>query len=188
MNVVLWVVGEPGLGKTTLIRGLLNKLDPHGSRSFFVKPKWTIVPGKLALAGHYTGGPFDGADTIPYNGAQAALDYWAATSELHTCPLTILDGDRLSHAGALTFFSNGPKVVQCVVTHLIAVPTLGAARRVARGSKQPDSWVKSRATKATRFADLFDKRLTLNAAHEPDVMLDGFCTWLRTIVGDALEL
>jgi GTPase SAR1 family protein len=107
--VVLWVVGPPGAGKTSLVRALMDHLDPGQTRYLVDKPKWTVAPGLFAAAGHYTGSTFDGADTVPYNGVAAALSSWADGSAFGTpCgptpPLTILDGDRFSHETAARFF------------------------------------------------------------------------------------
>jgi hypothetical protein len=96
-GIIVWVVGEPGVGKTTLVReGLLED-----DMELVGPPKWTVGQA-VAAAGHYSGGKFDGADTVPYNGAAAALDYWA--TRLHTFPLTIFDGDRFSNDNAVKFF------------------------------------------------------------------------------------
>lgn len=142
----VWIVGEPGVGKTTLVRALLGR-DP----SLVPKPKWTIGKnGAVCAAGHYTGGTFDGADTIPYNGVSDVLGYWEAN--LRETPLTLFDGDRTSNAGVAERVS-ASAIVGCV--YLTAAPDVVAARRAARGSRQNASWVKGRATKSARFFGLF---------------------------------
>jgi ABC-type Mn2+/Zn2+ transport system ATPase subunit len=75
MATIVWLIGAPGAGKTTLIRDLLQAAKPSTVVTIH-KPKWTLVNGVLVLAGHYTGETFDGADRVAYNGVNAALDYW----------------------------------------------------------------------------------------------------------------
>ena len=144
----LYLVGPPGVGKTTLARELLRRLDPGWTAYQTPAPKWTIVPGVLAAAGHYGGHPFDGADRVPYDGVDAALAFWAAKVAE---PLALFDGDRFSHASALGAVARRGPVA---VVHLTAPEHLVADRLRSRGSRQDPSWAKGRATKAAGFADL----------------------------------
>lgn len=160
---VVWVVGEPGAGKTTLVRRLL----PTGSAPVVAgKVKWTIGPGACA-AGTYTGAPFDGADTVPYDGAKACLEWWRDASLARRCPLTILDGERFSNATVVKWFQDNAPGVRLVC---VFVETIHAAsRRAARGSKQNATWVKGRASKARNFAVSFPgDKFCVDSSLKPD--------------------
>lgn len=142
---VIWLVGEPGVGKTTLARRLLGPSEPE----IIERPKWTRTPHAYA-AGHYTGKTFDGADTLPYCGGIEALAWWASAPPRR---LTILDGDRLSTHSAVNFVSELP--VQRLCVYLGAPDETIEHRRAERGSDQNATWLKGRATKATNFARRF---------------------------------
>jgi hypothetical protein len=91
MALVLFILGSPGVGKTSLARRLLWS----GGRepTLLYRPKWTFTD-TVCAAGHYKGELFDGADTIPYNGSKEVLEWWSY--QFIHWPLTIFDGDRMS--------------------------------------------------------------------------------------------
>lgn len=164
MKTALFVIGAPGVGKTTAIRELVPELRPdsHLTRTEIEKPKWTVC-GSTVLAGHYRGQIFDGGDTVPYSGARAALEYW----KVHLLPaatLTIFDGDRFSTQPSLDFVREAG--VRIVGVHLEAPTDVMSSRREARGSNQNETWIKGRVTKARNFADKIGA-LSLNVVISP---------------------
>lgn len=149
----LFLVGAPGVGKTTQIRLLLQPEQLF--LCMISKPKWTHTQN-ICAAGHYAGQTFDGADTVPYNGVQEALDYWARNFKKRM-RLTIFDGDRFSHAGAVEFVKKHDVDVRVVL--LTATANNLDARRKSRGSNQNATWLKGRETKAENFAENFGGRV-----------------------------
>ncbi len=144
---VLWLVGEPGIGKTTVARRMLELNGPmHLIASS--GQKWTCTGfNQFVAAGHYgvdAPGMFDGADTVPYNGVKAHLDFWR--TNLDKAELTLFDGDRFSYGGVVEFFkTSGQRLICCRLTGP------AAQRRKLRGTDQNVSWLKGRTTKVQNF-------------------------------------
>lgn len=124
VRLAVWIVGEPGVGKTSAVRWLWPPFAPRLVNSM-AGNKWTLVSlretlesgcerqrniaravgpdGLFLAAGSYSGSPFDGADRVPYNGVRRAIE---ELREGHMLPrkgnaLLLFDGDRFSHERAV---------------------------------------------------------------------------------------
>jgi hypothetical protein len=156
MKTVLYVVGPPGVGKSTALTGLVDRW----SVSLVQAPKWTIS-APFALVGHYAGHAHDGGDTVPYDGAAACLAYMRdklLTDDRLQC--IVLDGDRFSTANC-RLFTDSLAGVRVVCVHLDASGGALATRRAVRGSTQNEAWMLGRGTKASKFADTFPDAVRL---------------------------
>jgi hypothetical protein len=158
MALVLFLLGSPGVGKTSLARRLLG-MDRGREPTLLWRPKWSFTD-TVCAAGHYKGELFDGADTIPYNGAKEVLEWWSRA--FLTWPLTVFDGDRMSTKGTLEFLDRFN--VQRYAILLQASPLDLIARRLERGSKQNPAWIKGRETKSERFAEQVGAFTELNTS------------------------
>jgi GTPase SAR1 family protein len=145
-STILWIVGEPGVGKTTIARQLLESYGPRGQE--YVTPKWTRF-GNVAAAGWWRGGSFDGTDTLPISHIKLALPFYL---NCIPCDLAVLDGDKLANQGVVNVATEAGCRIICF--HLTG-PSLAIQRRIARGTVQRQSWVDGRRTKAQSFYNKF---------------------------------
>lgn len=175
MDTVLWVVGAPGVGKTTAVRALLVPFE----RTIIKSPKWTLA-GPIAAAGHYTGETFDGADTVPYNGAADCLAAWKNLLR-KKAKLTVFDGDRFSNKASLEFFQNLHTKPLIVCAYIKASGDTLQKRRDARGSNQNATWLKGRATKAERFAGLFTNIIEIDGERSSTMVAADIIAGLRRL-------
>lgn len=187
MTTVLWIVGEPGIGKTTFARALIKRITGKAITAEsgcieVLTPKWTLFPmgpvGSIAAAGTWRGDKFDGADTLPISQIKPAMEFWC--NHLRGYVLTILDGDKLSTKSANDLVRAAGAECRCV---LLDDPNrlVAGNQRMARGTSQDPRWVKGRRTKARRFLDhQFDggEKLSYDVAQTP----------LTEIVEDTLQL
>lgn len=166
----VWVVGDPGAGKTTLVRAIIEGNELALIRS----PKWTVA-GDYALAGHYTGAAFDGADTVNYNGVDEALTYWETS--LQEKRVVFFDGDRFSHEKAKVRVA---EKADPLVIHLSISEQAASERRKERGSAQNEAWVRGRRTKSAKFASTFEEnqRLVLDASRPVSELAKDVRAWL----------
>lgn len=167
---ILWIVGEPGVGKTTLSRRLILSIggEPLSERA---SPKFTFYE-RMAAAGWWRGDKFDGADTLAISQIKPALAVTSAMLRLGDTPLVLLDGDKLSSGKAVEFLRGECPAVRLVCVALDAKPETAAARRAQRGTKQDPTWVAGRRTKAANFAARFPGEvLRISAETDTDVQV-----------------
>lgn len=170
-HTVLWVVGEPGIGKTTLCRKLLDRFGPVVFA--LDKPKWTVFgppkgilgsiahiePHQVAAAvGSWKGDKFDGGDTVPPSYIKQALETYAKFFTEYK--LVLFDGAKFANGNAIQAVMKGAQEAgrfldtRLVCLHLVG-PEAAAAGRAARvdaGAKpQNEAWIRGRRKAADNF-------------------------------------
>lgn len=154
MHYALFIVGPPGVGKTSAIRELVGEgfstIHPEDNKAV----KFTVTED-ICFAGHYGTGTFDGSDTVPMHGASICIDWWKENILPNKkYKATIFDGDRFSTSPCKASLDELEGVKALCVYMGASQETLDA-RREERGSNQDQTWLKGRESKCRNFADKF---------------------------------
>lgn len=136
MRHLIYIIGEPGSGKSTLMATLLHGQGTEQSKPFaFIQ-----YPGGIELGARRE--KFSGTDALPMN-VQPTVVEWMKDQPDET--ILIGEGDRLANDG---FFLAAKEMgYDLMLYHLWVPPNIGEARRQARGSNQNKSWIGGRITK-----------------------------------------
>lgn len=155
------IVGEPGVGKTTLVRRFWHeeicRTGVGGFKVGFLKGHFIAKDQGDTLwylMGSYQGETFDGPDKLSYQ-APAAFEEFLRTREKNS--ILIFEGDRLSSS---KIFKTCAEISEFKLIHLSATPETLDAHRIKRGSKQNPTWLKGRKTKIDNLCVEFDDYLT----------------------------
>lgn len=141
MTGSLYVLGAPGVGKTTLCRGLLENVSlATSSRKIH-----GVLVGHDFPGGVYLGKmreEFPGTDALAMSVGPDAIE-WVTTGQLPD--IIFGEGARLGYAGFLNALA---RATDLTVVHLTAKEATLDARCRARGSNQGATWRKGAATRA----------------------------------------
>lgn len=149
-RTVLWVVGEPGVGKTTFCRALLAS---YGTASA-PRDSWTEFGPEAAAVGSWLGGKFDGGDTVPPSRIFPALQTYR--ERFVDRKLVLFDGAKFSNRNAVLAVADGSRVLgaRLLCVHIVGPLSAASGRlqRVAAGAREQNpSWIRGRRTAAANF-------------------------------------
>lgn len=152
---VIVIGGYPGVGKSTIVNKVLEKLSKEG-RNFIINKHDKLVTymadqsGLIVLGTYGKGETFPGTDRFAMNvqpEAQAFLSELRDTTDREV--VVLFEGDRLFNNKMLDFLRKEKfQTVLCIVQ---ADQAEVEKRRQAR-SKQNEAWRKGRETKVDRIA------------------------------------
>lgn len=173
INQLLYLVGAPGVGKSTTARELTHRWDKTVMRTAPVPHVRLQHPVSGRTVGLELGVPrdtFSGTDSLAMDISPRALQ-WLSTLY---APFAFGEGARLATRPFLTTLSRAG--VDLTLVRLAADEELLLRRWQERGAKQNASWRKGAGTRADRISDWF---LTQVSEHRP-----GFRTYLDLDVTD----
>lgn len=145
MMDMLGVLGEPGIGKSTLIQELVKGSDYETDSHPFAHVMFTCGPVYL---GSFRD-EYPGTDALALN-AQPKVLSW-----LHEgLPQFVMwEGDRLAND---SFLEASVKMGYTLWLYHLSGRNAAAKRRDERGSQQDEAWVRGRRTKHDRLAVSWD--------------------------------
>jgi adenylate kinase family enzyme len=142
MKKLIMIIGEPGSGKSSLVKELLSQQE-HKQIKHQLLRAYEIDKDnyKIFVFGIYFSNEiFEGTDKLSMGVQPSAIDFMLNAP---TNSIFITEGDRLGNAKLLAFCKeNG---IQYQLIHLYCEKP--HQRRDKRGSKQSETWISSRQTK-----------------------------------------
>lgn len=160
MSKILFVIGEPGVGKSTLVdvafgrfeRAEVDHREAGGPMRELLWDGPKIIGCELGrrLGKHPEGYP--GTDTMSMT-AITGVDAWLRAGA-DDMDVIVLEGTRLANKRFVDAAISGDH--QLWIFYLYG-PETARARRDARGSEQNPQWLKGRQTAAANFYQLCDR-------------------------------
>ncbi len=169
MKHALYIIGEPGVGKSTLVDTLVgDALALDGRSPVAHRVYLTTGGGVTELGTRGNGREFGGTDALPMD-AISRVEPWVTGEGWGDDALLMAEGDRLAVDRFFHALLGADWDLRIVV--LEAMPHVARARREARGSNQNEIWLKGRQTKVRRILERWDwtgRVLHLDATRRPE--------------------
>lgn len=145
MKTLIYLIGEPGAGKSTAMRKATEHLGRHPQQAPFAHDLLVSDASIVAVELGKRRPTFSGTDALPMNVITKAERFLHET----LAPVVLAEGARLACKRFLE-----ASVAAGYRTHLVYLTTPhAAAQRAARPGEQKDSWVKGAATRAENLAN-----------------------------------
>lgn len=169
MRELLYLIGEPGSGKTSLFAALTAGLEPEHIAKPFAHTLWPAGGEFIAELGPRREGGFAGTDGLSMSAMPVVLDWltWGCSYDR-----VIGEGDRLA---SMKFFDGAEAAGwRVTVLNIACPPEVLSERRAARAAalgvpEQDATWVKGRETKYANLAERANE--TLNGTFSTEQLL-----------------
>jgi gluconate kinase len=160
---LIYLIGMPGTGKSTIMKELMIRMGG-----------WTIdkpielldthISNNLRVLGKYSEGEvFSGTDRLSMAVAPKAIE-WLSTNPNETI---IGEGDRLNNKA---FFAKAKELGELHIIHLTVSDEERERRYKERGSEQSDKFIQTVSTKCKNIAEYFGDQQTLFGFEEGNVI------------------
>lgn len=178
MKTLVYIFGQPGSGKTTLMRELCSGAaclyeanDPIRHRCYKKEKQGFIVLGGDA-------GVFAGTDTLSYTAIESAPVWLSKLSQEPRVDLVLAEGDRLAND---KFFEVTRTLFNLLPIYLECEDSEASKRRKQRArfhnlAEQSHTWVKGRVTKHRLLASRNPDTIRLSSKVSPsDLAMTVWC-------------
>jgi hypothetical protein len=173
---VIGLCGAPGMGKTTIIREVIAKLNIDRLFSHGTLIGQTDAADRVVVLGKYAGGVFDGTDTLSMAVINDAEDYirrlcaFAITVHEHDHTTIIFEGDRLWCPRWIEFLMG--LGIECHFFYVVAPNDVWQKRlrvRALQGNCHTVSFIQSRVTKYRNLLSKYPVFKTISNQNEADL-------------------
>jgi len=169
MKHALYIIGEPGVGKSTLVETLKGDALAIGGRYPLAHQTYLTTAGGVVELGTREPGKYGGTDALSMS-AIVQAEAWVTDGSWLDDSLLLAEGDRLACDRFFNALLDGGWHLR--ICHLDGVtPATAEARRERRGSAQNGSWIRGRQTKVQRILERWDwtgRVFHLDAREAPD--------------------
>lgn len=176
MKTLIYVIGEPGAGKSTAMRKATEHFGRHPQQAPFAHDLLVSESAIVAAELGKRRPTFSGTDALPMNVITKAERFLYET----LAPVVLAEGARL---GCRRFLEAA--VEAGYQTHLLYLTTPhAAAQRAARPGEQKPSWVKGAATRAENLANT---QIDNVALHRIDGSTQDAAAYIKALIDKAEE-
>lgn len=146
---IVYVIGEPGSGKTTLMKRVMEESkvtkDIHSNENFPLVPFHTNNKNLIVLGKYAEGDVFGGTDKTSMAVQPQAIEFLKAIQKSSDNNINITaEGDRLTTA---SFIEHIVEEYDATIYYLRTTPDVRQVRYKERGSNQNETWLNGRITK-----------------------------------------
>ena len=142
---LMYLIGEPGIGKTTLMRALTKDHPYEEAAQPFAHKVYDNGVWELGRDRE----DFGGTDALAMDVQPDVLQFMESIHPRYV----MAEGDRLANKG---FFTEMRRLGYTLHVYHLTGEGLATQRRLARGSKQNETWIKGRRTKSKALAEWLD--------------------------------
>jgi hypothetical protein len=182
MLKVIFLLGEPGVGKSTLMEQVMNYLGDSNLLKIKTLKYHEFKEAKTIVLGQYGDGQsFPGTDRLSMSVqpiASKVLTKWSKDDDRKGWTI-LIEGDRLGNQSFIGAIQSLP--VKLKIFALVASDEIKEFRHKDRGDTQNDVWLKGRLTKVKNLLEAFEDVIVILPNENRDQLRNNCARILRNI-------